>query len=229
MPLSGIRVLDFSWVIAGPTTTRYLAAMGAEVIKIEAPGRGDPGRTSELHTVLGQAKKSVVLDLKKEEAVAVAQALAAKSDVLIENFATGVMERLGLGVEALRALNPDLIYVSASGLGRTGPESHAVAYGTLLQCLCRVRRAQPPSRCPATDRLCLARPDVRSDAGLYRCRRTLAPATDRRCGAGRFLDDRGDAVDDGRAVAGGAAWHPAAAAREPFRPLRPARRLPLQR
>jgi crotonobetainyl-CoA:carnitine CoA-transferase CaiB-like acyl-CoA transferase len=134
MPLSGIRVLDFSWVIAGPTATRYLAAMGAEVIKIEAPGRGDPGRASELHTVLGQAKRSVVLDLKKEEAVAVARALAAKSDVLIENFATGVMERLGLGAEALRALNPDLIYVSASGLGRTGPEADAVAYGTLLQC-----------------------------------------------------------------------------------------------
>jgi benzylsuccinate CoA-transferase BbsF subunit len=108
--------------------------MGAEVIKIEAPGRGDPGRASELHTVLGQAKRSIVLDLKKEEAVAVARALAAKSDVLIENFATGVMDRLGLGAEAIRALNPDLIYVSASGLGRTGPESHAVAYGTLLQC-----------------------------------------------------------------------------------------------
>src|SRR6516225_4615791 len=134
MPLTGIRVLDFSWVIAGPTATRYLAAMGAEVIKIEAPGRGDPGRASELHTVLGQAKRSVVLDLKKAEAVAVAQALAAKSDVLIENFATGVMERLGLGAEDLQALNPDLIYVSASGLGRTGPEAHAVAYGTLLQC-----------------------------------------------------------------------------------------------
>jgi crotonobetainyl-CoA:carnitine CoA-transferase CaiB-like acyl-CoA transferase len=134
MPLSGVRVLDFSWVIAGPTATRHLAAMGADVIKIEAPGRGDPGRASELHTVLGQAKRSVVLDLKKPAAVAVAQALAAKSDVLIENFATGVMERLGLGAEALQTLNPDLIYVSASGLGRTGPESHAVAYGTLLQC-----------------------------------------------------------------------------------------------
>jgi crotonobetainyl-CoA:carnitine CoA-transferase CaiB-like acyl-CoA transferase len=134
MPLSGIRVLDFSWVIAGPTATRYLAAMGAEVIKIEAPGRGDPSRASELHSVLGQSKRSVVLDLKNEEAVAIARALAAKSDVLIENFATGVMERLGLGAEALRALNPELIYVSASGLGRTGPEAHAVAYGTLLQC-----------------------------------------------------------------------------------------------
>jgi len=134
MPLSGIRVLDFSWVIAGPTATRYLAAMGAEVIKIEAPGRGDPGRASELHTVLGQAKRSVVLDLKNEDAVAAARALAAKSDVLVENFATGVMERLGLGADALRAVNPNLIYVSASGLGRTGPEAHAVAYGTLLQC-----------------------------------------------------------------------------------------------
>jgi benzylsuccinate CoA-transferase BbsF subunit len=134
LPLSGIRVLDFSWVIAGPTTTRHLAAMGAEIIKVEAPGRGDPGRASELHTVLGQAKKSIVLDLKHPLAVEVARALAGKSDVLIENFATGVMERLGLGDEALETVNPDLIYVSASGLGRTGPESHAVAYGTLLQC-----------------------------------------------------------------------------------------------
>jgi benzylsuccinate CoA-transferase BbsF subunit len=134
MPLSGIRVLDFSWVIAGPTTTRYLAAMGAEVIKVEAPGRGDPGRESELHTALGQAKKSIVLDLKKPQAVEVARALAAKSDILIENYATGVMDRLGLGAAALKAVNPDLIYISASGMGRTGPDSQAVAYGTLLQC-----------------------------------------------------------------------------------------------
>jgi crotonobetainyl-CoA:carnitine CoA-transferase CaiB-like acyl-CoA transferase len=134
MPLSGVRVLDFSWVIAGPTATRYLAAMGAEVIKVEAPGRGDPGRGSELHTVLGQAKQSVVLDLKKPEAVAIARALAARCDVIVENFATGVMDRLGLGADDLQALNPDLLYVSASGLGRTGPEARAVAYGTLLQC-----------------------------------------------------------------------------------------------
>jgi crotonobetainyl-CoA:carnitine CoA-transferase CaiB-like acyl-CoA transferase len=134
LPLSGVRVLDFSWVIAGPTTTRYLAAMGAEVIKVEAPGRGDPARTSELHTVLGQAKKGIVLDLKNPEAVAIARDLAARSDVLVENFATGVMDRLGLGAAELQALNPDLIYISASGLGRTGPEAQAVAYGTLLQC-----------------------------------------------------------------------------------------------
>lgn len=134
LPLTGIRVLDFSWVIAGPTTTRHLAAMGAEIIKVEAPGGGDPGRASDLHTVLGQGKRGIVLDLKKPEAAAVARALAAQSDVLIENFATGVMDRLGLGAEALRAVNPGLVYVSASGLGRTGPEARAVAYGTLLQC-----------------------------------------------------------------------------------------------
>jgi crotonobetainyl-CoA:carnitine CoA-transferase CaiB-like acyl-CoA transferase len=134
MPLSGIRVLDFSWVIAGPTVTRYLAAAGADVIKIEAPGRGDPGRGSELHTVLGQAKRAIVLDLKNPDAVAIARDLAANADVLVENYATGVMDRLGLGAEELREVNPGLIYISASGMGRTGPDSHAVAYGTLLQC-----------------------------------------------------------------------------------------------
>ena len=134
MPLSGVRVLDFSWVIAGPTTTRYLAAMGADVIKVEAPGSGDPGRASELHTVLGQAKRAIVLDLKRPEALEIARALASKSDILIENYASGVMDRLGLGAEAMKAINSDLIYISASGMGRTGPDSQAVAYGTLLQC-----------------------------------------------------------------------------------------------
>jgi len=132
-PLDGVRVLDFSWVIAGPTTTRHLAALGAEVIKVEAPGRGDPARQSHLHTVLGQGKKSIVLDLKKQAAIGVAKALVAKSDVLIENFATGVMSRLGLDPATLKAINPNLIYISASGMGRTGPDATKVAYGTLLQ------------------------------------------------------------------------------------------------
>ena len=133
-PLAGLRVLDFSWVIAGPTTTRYLAAMGAEVIKVEAPGRGDPGRTSELHTVLGQDKEAIVLDLKSDAGIATALDLVAECDVLIENFATGVMERFGLGADTVLARNPSLVYVSASGMGRTGPQARAVAYGTLLQC-----------------------------------------------------------------------------------------------
>src|SRR5258708_37346795 len=72
--------------------------------------------------------------MKRPEAVAIARALAARSDIIVENFATGVMDRLGLGADELQALNPDLLYVSASGMGRTGPEAHSVAYGTLLQC-----------------------------------------------------------------------------------------------
>ena len=133
-PLGGVKVLDFSWVIAGPTATRHLAAMGADVIKVEAPGAGDPGRGSELHTVLGQAKKGVVLNLKQDGAKEIARRLASECDVLIENFATGVMDRLGLDPDTLHRINPNLIYLSASGLGRSGPEAKAVAYGTLLQC-----------------------------------------------------------------------------------------------
>ena len=110
------------------------SAMGAEVIKVEAPGRGDPGRSSQLHTVLGRAKRAITLNLKDPEAVNIARSLAARSDILIETFGTGVMERFGLGAEVLRKENPGLIYISASGMGRTGPEANAVAYGTLLQC-----------------------------------------------------------------------------------------------
>jgi crotonobetainyl-CoA:carnitine CoA-transferase CaiB-like acyl-CoA transferase len=182
MPLAGIRVLDFSWVIAGPTATRYLAAMGAEVIKVEAPGRGDPGRSSELHAVLGQAKRGIVLDLKRPEAIAVARDLAAKSDVLIENFATGVMDRLGLGADVLRSVNPALTYVSASGLGRSGPEARAVAYGTLLQCYAGFaglnRHPERPPRVGLAwlDPMCGLMLAFVAAAALWRRRRTGATA-----------------------------------------------------
>ena len=105
-----------------PDGDTILAARGRRSSRSRRLAPGDPGRASELHSVLGQAKKSIVLDLKKPEAVAIAKALAAKSDALIENFATGVMDRLNLGAEALHAVAPNLIYISASGLGRTGPE-----------------------------------------------------------------------------------------------------------
>ena len=133
-PLSGVRVLDLSWVIAGPTCTRYLAALGAEVIKVETAGRPDPGRASELHAVLGQSKLGISLDLKRPEALDIAHRLVSQSDVVVENFATGVLERLGLGYEALCKSRPDIVLLSASGLGRTGPDAGRVAYGTLIQC-----------------------------------------------------------------------------------------------
>jgi crotonobetainyl-CoA:carnitine CoA-transferase CaiB-like acyl-CoA transferase len=178
LPLSGIRVLDFSWVIAGPTTTRYLAAMGAEVIKVEAPGRGDPGRASELHTVLGQAKKAVVLNLKDKAAMEIARSLAARSDIVIENFGTGIMERFGLGAEDLRRENPELLYISASGLGRTGPEAKAVAYGTLLQCYAGFaglnRHPDVPPRVGMAwlDPMCGLKLALAAAAGIWRRRRT---------------------------------------------------------
>ena len=214
MPLSGIRVLDFSWVIAGPTTTRYLAAMGAEVIKVEAPGRGDPGRASELHSVLGSGEtrhraRSEAAGRRSRSHVR----WRAKSDVLVENFATGVMDRLGLGAEALRAINPDLLYVSASGLGRTGPESQAVAYGTLLQCYAGFAGLNRHPDVPPRVGLAWLDPMCGLMLGVRRCGRDLATPAHGRRGPRRFLDARGDAVDDGRAAAGGPAWHAAPTAR----------------
>ena len=132
LPLDGLRVLDFSWVIAGPTSTRYMALMGAEVIKIESPSRPDTGRGSELHDVLGQSKLSISLDLKAAGALEVVHRLLRDTDVVVENFAPGVMERLGLGYDDLRKIRPDIVMVSCSGLGGTGPRAHWVAYGSLL-------------------------------------------------------------------------------------------------
>ena len=134
LPLAGVRVLDFSWVIAGPTTTQFLASFGAEVVKIESPSRPDPGRRTALHDVLGRSKLNLGLDLKAPGAVDAVLKLAATSDVVLENFASGVMERLGLGEADLRKVNPEIVYVSSAGLGRTGPQAEAVAYGTLVQC-----------------------------------------------------------------------------------------------
>lgn len=133
LPLKGVRIVDLGWVIAGPACTRYLAALGADVIKVEPPGRPDPGRAGRLHEVLGQSKRAVTLDLKSPGDAGRLRALIAEGDILVENFAHGVMDRLGLGRAALAELNPNLIQVSSSGMGRTGPQAGAVAYGTLLQ------------------------------------------------------------------------------------------------
>ncbi len=132
--LQGLRVLDLSWVIAGPTCTRYLAALGADVIKVETAGRADPGRASELHAVLGKSKRGITLNLKHPDAIKIAHRLVKECDVVVENFATGVLDRLGLGYEALRETRSDIVLLSASGLGRTGPDASRVAYGTLIQC-----------------------------------------------------------------------------------------------
>jgi crotonobetainyl-CoA:carnitine CoA-transferase CaiB-like acyl-CoA transferase len=142
-PLQGLRVLDFTRVLAGPSAALALADLGAEVVKIEPPGTGDetrtfpPFRDGESHYFLSvnRGKKSIVVDLKTEAGVALAKDLAAKCDILIENYRPGVMDRLGLGYEALAALNPRLIYCAISGFGMTGPMRDKPSFDIVMQAL----------------------------------------------------------------------------------------------
>ena len=140
--LAGYRVLDFTRVLSGPFATAMLADLGAEVIKVEPPQGDDyrgvgPMRNGEsaLFTVVNRNKKGLVLDLKRPEAIALVLDLAAKCDVVVENFRPGVAERLGFGYEALAARNPRLVYVSVSGFGQTGPYAHRPAYDIILQAM----------------------------------------------------------------------------------------------
>ena len=135
----GLRVLDFSTTIAGPHCARMLADMGAEVIKIET-AEGEVMRTrppvrNGFSTTFGQlnvGKKSLVLDLKSPDAIEVIRRLVAGADILVENFRPGVMRRLKLDYETLRALNPKLIYCSISGYGQTGPSAELPAYAPVI-------------------------------------------------------------------------------------------------
>ena len=142
-PLAGIRVLDFTRVLAGPAASLALADLGADIIKVEPPGTGDetrcfpPFREGESHYYLAvnRGKKSIVIDLKTDAGVALAKDLAARCDVLIENYRPGVMDRLGLGYDALSALNPGLIYCAISGFGMTGPLRDKPSFDIVLQAL----------------------------------------------------------------------------------------------
>ena len=142
-PLTGIRVLDFTRVLAGPAASLALADLGAEVIKVEPPGTGDetrtfpPMRDGESHYFLSvnRGKKSIVIDLKDPGGLEIARDLAAKCDVLIENYRPGVMDRLGLGYDALKTINPGLIYCAISGYGMTGPMKDKPSFDIVLQAM----------------------------------------------------------------------------------------------
>ena len=138
-PLEGVRVLDFSIMLAGPYCARLLADVGAEVIKIEPPEGDDMRLRTPLRdghsTYFGQlnaGKRSLALDLKNAEAIALVHRLVAEADILVENFRPGVMDRLGLGYEALRKINPRLIYCSISGYGQSGPAAERAAYAMIV-------------------------------------------------------------------------------------------------
>ena len=135
----GLKVVDFTTTIAGPHCTRLLSDLGADVVKVEAP-EGDMMRTrpplrsgaSSQFGQLNAGKRSAVLDLKRKEAVAAARRLAAKADVLVENYRPGVMSRLGLDFPTLAAINPRLVYCSISGYGQTGPSADRPAYAPVV-------------------------------------------------------------------------------------------------
>ena len=142
-PLAGIRVADFTWVWAGPFCTLQLAHLGAEVIRVETstricvtrllppfPRNAKPGpNRSGYFNQYNQGKKSLALDLKRPEALDVAKRLCAASDIVAENFAAGVMDRMGLGYDVVRGLRPDAIMIALSGYGATGPDRDKVSYG----------------------------------------------------------------------------------------------------
>ena len=142
-PLGGIKILDFTRVLSGPYCTAMLADIGADVIKVEPPA-GDDYRhigpflkdgSSSLFETVNRGKRSVTLDLSRDEDHAVALKLAAEADVLVENFRPGVTAKLGIGFEALSKLNPKLIYASISGFGQTGPIAHRPAYDIIVQAM----------------------------------------------------------------------------------------------
>ncbi len=140
-PLDGIRVLELGHLMAGPFAGTLLAYFGAEVIKVEPPGAGDPVRTwrgldqgtSLWWRSLGRNKTCVSLDLRQEEGRELARRLAAKADVLIENFKPGTLERWGLGPAVLQRENPQLIVARVSGFGQTGPNSHLPGYASVCE------------------------------------------------------------------------------------------------
>ena len=140
--LDGIRVLDVSRVLTGPYCSLMLADLGADVVKIEMPGRGDDTRAwgppfqggeSAYFLSINRNKRSVTVNLKAPEGRRIVLDLAARSDVFLENFAPGVAERLGLGYEAVRAVNPRIVYCSISGFGQEGPYRDHPAYDIILQ------------------------------------------------------------------------------------------------
>jgi crotonobetainyl-CoA:carnitine CoA-transferase CaiB-like acyl-CoA transferase len=141
LPLSDVRVVELANVVAGPSVGKHLSDFGAEVIKIERPGDGDTARAmGELvgsrtawWLLIGRNKRSVTLDLKRAKGREVLLRLIESADVLVESFRPGVLERLDLAPETLRARNPKLIVVRVSAFGQTGPYSHRPGFGTLAE------------------------------------------------------------------------------------------------
>jgi crotonobetainyl-CoA:carnitine CoA-transferase CaiB-like acyl-CoA transferase len=141
-PLAGYRIIDATQMISGPMATMLLADQGAEVIKIEPPGTGDLTRAlggsrgmSPTFTVVNRNKRSVVLNLKEQQGLAILKRLIATADLFVQNFRPGVAEQMGIGEAVFRQIKPNLVYVSISGFGETGPYIHKRVYDPVIQAL----------------------------------------------------------------------------------------------
>ena len=194
--LDGIRVLDFTTMMAGPYCTRQLADMGAEIIKIEAPGgeqnrRAAPIRDGEsaVYGHLNCGKHSVAVDLKSPEGQRIVLDLARQCDVVVENARPGVMTRLGLDYDAIRAVKPDTIYCSISGFGQTGPSAQNPAYAPVVQAASGYEMTnleqQPEMTRPGFIGVFLA--DVMAAVQAFGAINAALFARER-TGAGRFID-----------------------------------------
>ena len=142
LPLSGITVIDFSQILAGPFCTMMLADMGADVIKIEKPNGGDDTRRygppfingeSAAFLTLNRNKKSMILDLKSEKGLDIAKSMIAKADVLVHNFRPGVVDRMGLSYSTVSEINPAIVYCTISGFGTTGPYASKAGFDLIAQ------------------------------------------------------------------------------------------------
>jgi len=193
-PLKGIRVLDLSRVLAGPFCSMTLSDLGAEVIKVEIPGRGDDTRAyppfvngvSSYFMSVNRGKKSVTLDLKKEEARQAFYRIAEKCDVVLENFRPGVTARLGVDYETLRELNPRLIYCSISSFGQTGPYAQWPGYDLVIQGMGGLMGITGEPGAPPV-RIGMAITDI--GAGMYAIIAILSALRVRdRTGEGQYLD-----------------------------------------
>ncbi|WP_098481994.1 CaiB/BaiF CoA transferase family protein [Georgenia soli] len=157
LPLSGIRVLDFSQALAGPVATQVLADFGADVIKVERPGSGDLSRFSTMDVndlnnpvfaSMNRNKRSIAIDLRSEPGKALVRRLVSEVDVVVNNFRPGVMERLGFSYEELRNINPRLIYGATTGFGSSGPYQHKGGQEVLAQGFTGVMARRPDESVP---------------------------------------------------------------------------------
>jgi crotonobetainyl-CoA:carnitine CoA-transferase CaiB-like acyl-CoA transferase len=147
-PLAGVRVLEFGSLLAGPLCARILGDFGADVIKIESPGEGDPLRRwgqepfhgrDLLWTIYARNKRCITINLRAPEGQQLVRDLARQSDILVENFRPGTLEKWGLGPDELKAVNPDLIMVRVSGFGQSGPYSEKAGFGSVAEAMGGIR------------------------------------------------------------------------------------------